>query len=261
VLIDEIEHDALDSKTRVADALRKCIALGGQAGSEELRQWANKELRGYSGEDPTPRYRTVAATIALDAVTGNTLVTGQRIAASALPDVVQEKVSETLELRHPIGEIEELAIRHTEQNKAVHFSLPMGADIARVMNHEVADPYQYIHSLYWAVSPSALVGVVDQVRTTLVELVAELRATMPTNQSVPTPEVAANAVNVAVHGGKRHNVLIAASQSPASRARNIQTSEGERTTWWTPWRKVGATIVGLATVAATIIAWIQLVGE
>ena len=67
-LLEQIEDDALDSKKSVADALRKCIALGGRAGNEELREWASRELQGYEQPDDVPDYRIVAAPIVIDGV-------------------------------------------------------------------------------------------------------------------------------------------------------------------------------------------------
>jgi hypothetical protein len=57
-----------------------------------------------------------------------------------------------------------------------------------------------IDRLYWGVSPTALAGVVDQVRTTLTAMAAEMRATMPQGTEVPCPDVANNAYHVAVEG-------------------------------------------------------------
>ena len=37
-LLREIERDLLDGKP-LADLLRKCVVLGGRAGSPELREW------------------------------------------------------------------------------------------------------------------------------------------------------------------------------------------------------------------------------
>lgn len=50
-LIDQIERDALDEKASLASALRKCVSLGGKSRSDELRDWATRELKGYSGVD------------------------------------------------------------------------------------------------------------------------------------------------------------------------------------------------------------------
>lgn len=75
-LVEQIEEDALDSKKSVADALRKCIALGGRAGSEELRSWASQELQGYQKRDDVPEYRIIAAPIVIDGIAGYNYITG-----------------------------------------------------------------------------------------------------------------------------------------------------------------------------------------
>ena len=53
-LLAEIERDVLDESKSVAAALRKCLALGGQAKSAELRDWASRELHGYPDEAAAP---------------------------------------------------------------------------------------------------------------------------------------------------------------------------------------------------------------
>jgi hypothetical protein len=45
-LIDEIEKEALDASIPVSSPLRKLVALGGQAGSRDLLEWAGRALRG-----------------------------------------------------------------------------------------------------------------------------------------------------------------------------------------------------------------------
>ena len=69
-LLAEIERDLLDGRA-LADLLRKCIMLGGRSGSQELRDWAGKELRGYDPDDELPPYRVVSAPIMLDGISGN----------------------------------------------------------------------------------------------------------------------------------------------------------------------------------------------
>jgi hypothetical protein len=58
-LLAEIERDVLDESKSVAAALRKCLALGGQTKSAELRDWASRELHGYPDEVPLPDYRKI----------------------------------------------------------------------------------------------------------------------------------------------------------------------------------------------------------
>ena len=108
-LLEQIEDDSLDGKKSVADALRKCIALGGRAGNEELRAWASRELQGYEKPDDVPDYRIVAAPLVIDGVAGFNYVTRQQISAHDLPDAAQEAgISETLHLTSGVGELEEM---------------------------------------------------------------------------------------------------------------------------------------------------------
>jgi hypothetical protein len=65
-LLERIEQGALDSGTPLADSLRLCVALGGRAGSAELRDWARKELDGYGANDDLPDYRVVTVPILID---------------------------------------------------------------------------------------------------------------------------------------------------------------------------------------------------
>jgi hypothetical protein len=64
--------------------------------------------------------------------------------------------------------------------------------------------------MYWGVSPAVLEGVVDQVRTALINLVAEITAHMPEGVDTRSPEVATNAVNFLVMG-VRHKISFSAS--------------------------------------------------
>lgn len=253
-LLEQIEQAALDDTADITGALRKCVALGGQSGSEELRTWATRELKGYNGSDQLPEYRTVGAPIALDGATFNAHITGQQISPGALPEPMCDHIKEEIDLRMPLAEILE-AVK-TANGNVVRMNLPGGADIARLMNYEAKqhDPYlvQQITRLYWEVHVSSLLRIVDVVRTTLVELVAEIRAGTP-QDAQPTKAVTDQAVNVAIYGDKNRVRLSDLSQVHGDG--DITTEAGERETtgrrlmWW---------LVGIATVVATIVGVIAL---
>lgn len=256
-LIAQIEEDALNSDVPVASALRKCIVLGGKSGSETLRDWATRELQGYGPQHELPDYRVVAAPIMVDGIAGNYAIRGQQFAPSALPDFVQEHISEKVQLRDGVGGIEAL-LKQTE----IKLGLPMGSDLARVMNDQNGNPYQHIISIYWSVSHAAIEGVLDQIRTALTQLVAELRASMNGEQGIPSAEVANQAVGRVVTG-KRARVSVTTAQATGNQTSATATvsdnsSAPARSGFWTLWRKLGAFIVGSATVAGTIIAILQL---
>lgn len=256
-LLEEIESAAHDGGGRVADALRRCITLGGRAGSTELRDWANHELNGYYGEDDLPDYRTVGAPIGLDGAVYGGYIKNQQISPYDLPDFVRGVgVSEQIKLRQGIGELEELARDARSRNEPVKMLLPEAATIAKYMNSQSDNPYQSIQSIYWAIASTTVFGVVDAVRNRLVSLVAELRAEAA-DANAPTGKEVSSAVNVAVYG-RKSNVTVTAAQSTGGGPATATTTGGDQTKpWWRRAKTIGGVIVGIAGIATAIIAWLQ----
>ncbi|MGR4853958.1 AbiTii domain-containing protein [Streptomyces sp. LARHCF252] len=253
-LLAQIEQDVLDDTKPLAGALRKCVVLGGHAGSAALREWAQRELRGYEGVDlaDVPSYRVVVTPLKVDAAVGNGFVTGQQISPGALPDFARDAISNELPLRMGIGELEAAARRVSESDNVLKLQPPQAADLVRLMNHEIGNPRQHITELYWAVAPPALMGVLDQVRTALADLVSELRATMSSDDdNLPTPEQIGQALNVAVHGNRSRVVVTNAQASGESSASVVPAAEEEPGLFGTTGRRIGAVVVGLATVIGT----------
>lgn len=255
-LVQQIEEDALDGRTSLADALRKCIAVGGRSGSTELRDWAASELRGYEGpKGDMPSYRTLVAPLVIDGFTFNTHITGQLISAYDLPNVVREAgFSEELPLAHGVGELEEMVRATRLKGETIKLALPDGAMIAKLMTHEMRDQYRAVERVYWNVSPTAVVGVLDQIRTRLVALVAEVRAVSP-DPNEPSAAAVNNAVEVAIYGKARDVNINTAGAGGSGSA--IAGSPPKERPWWKSLKLLGAFIVGLATIAAAIIAWLQ----
>lgn len=254
-LIEQIERDALDDSVPVATALRKCIVLGGVSGSERLRDWATRELQGYYGENSDlPDYRVVPAPLMIDGIAGNYQVSRQQISPWALPEFARDHISEKVELRDGAGAIEALLER-----PEIHLSPPMASELAGVMNAESDVPYQRIHRLYWAVSPAAVRGVLDQIRTALTQLVAELRASMPADEAVPSAETANQAVNLVVTG-ERSQVHVTSAQAGGTDTTATVTApewKPDESGFWTRSRRIGAFVVGLAGVAGAVVAIIE----
>jgi hypothetical protein len=126
-----------------------------------------------------------------------------------IPKFARDVVTDQVELRNGIAEIEQLA-RDCEPGGLVKLGPSSFLEVVSLMNAREMGNGQ-IDLLYWGVAPSLLDSVVDQVRTRLTVMVAEIRATLPDNTEViPTP-VADNAFAVAVTG-KRHKVTVTAAQ-------------------------------------------------
>jgi len=233
-LLTEIEEGALDETADLSSVLRKCIALGGQNGSESLRAWATRELKGYhDSETEIPTYRVVPAPIAISGQTATHLIKGQSIRPGALPEPAASTIKEEVSISSPLSQIVEMvASARRSGDEFVMIALPSAQTLATLMNGEAkrTNPLsrQHVSDIYWEVSCTALVAIIDNVRTTLVELVAEIRAEMPTKTDLPSAEVTDQAVNFAVYG-KRNKVKVITNQVGTARDVKIQQEAGENT--------------------------------
>jgi hypothetical protein len=237
------------------DTLRKVIALGGRVGSPELREWASQELHGYVGSDvELPGYRKVAAVLAIDVLNPmGRIVTGQQISPLSLPEGIRDVIGEVVPLGQGIGEIEGMLESARAGDGVVKLAPPESQTLARIIEHEYEADHrgQHIMAVYWPLGQVPLRGVLDRVRTTLVELVAEMRAGTSDAGELPSREVAAQAVNVAVYGNKAR-VNVASSQISGGGSHDVkvtQPADGRSI-----WVKVGAGVVGLATVVGALVA-------
>lgn len=143
-LLDDIQQQALDPEIPLADTLRKLVALGGQAGSTELREWASRELRGYAGSGiDLPDYRKPGAVMMLNAMKGNYQITGQQISPRYLPEAVREFIDEEVALGQPVGEIEAMYQQAQGEGGYLKLTLPRSQDLTAMMNAETGDPFQH----------------------------------------------------------------------------------------------------------------------
>jgi AbiTii len=251
-LLRDIETGALDSSTPIADVLRKVIALGGRAGSVELRTWAARELNGYPDGDELPAYRKITAPIHLDATMpfGGS-VRGQQVSPLELPGFAREAMSKPIPLMHGIGELE--AMVPTDRTHLQMQDQRM-IDLVAYLNAHPSGPGEVMR-LYYSVPRASLVAVVDRVRTALVTLVAEIQSNTPSGAEAPSAEVATHAVHVAING-QGHKVTVTAPQGGGS----VATAAGENEAAG-HWVKVAAgVILGLVAIVGVVFALMQVQG-
>lgn len=172
-LLTDLRERVIDEAEPLPGLLRKCLMLGAQTGSQSLREWARFELNGYPDDVDAPAYRSIHAGMLMSSISGNTVVSRQPVSWYDFPDDVREVVPELLTLKGPLAEIEEMATR-----EAFHYGTgPLSA--AQMMLNAILPPHQQITSLMYAVPGPTLRGIVDRIRTSLVELVADLTADTP----------------------------------------------------------------------------------
>lgn len=249
-LLAQIEAGVLDDSVPLSTLLQKVIVLGGRAGSENMREWARRELKGYTDPTLVPDYRNVFATLNLritNRVGLNPII--QRVTPRELPESLTTKVDvEQATLWMSIGELEALVAKGDESGDP-HWLSPSWADqMAQwVRENSVRSPMSVLDGVFWLVPNTAVKSLLVQVRTALAELVAELAVLTPEGQEVPTQAAADQAVQfvltgerptiniTAQHTNSGPNVSAPSAQSAVLASNNStavgsQTASGENST-------------------------------
>jgi AbiTii len=258
-LLTDIEQGALDHSVPLSATLQKCIALGGQARNAELRDWATRELHGYRDNDnEIPEYRIIHVPLMVDAVTFTHQIRGQQISSTDLPDVAQNVISEELKLAHGIGDLQGL-VQNAERTgeTVVKLGPPGAADLVKLMNYEMHDSGQTIMRLYWDVNIARITGVLEQIRTTLIRLVSEMRATMNDDESMPSSEQAAQAVSVVLYGGKRNHITVISAQADSGATATVEPATEKKESWWTKTATIWIVIGVIVAIIAAYFAYRQ----
>jgi hypothetical protein len=173
--------------------------MGGRVSSEELRKWAQQELKGYSEPDVIlPEYRRILAALKVDITSGHASFTGHEISPLDLPEEAREHIKNEIPISWSVAEIQ--ATIQSAPGGHIRLGVPNMSDLARMMTaHQRAlqgSPFVNVTSVYWSASTSTLEGILDQVRTRLTEFIAEIRSSMPEGTEEPTPEQIRQAVSV-----------------------------------------------------------------
>ena len=158
-LLAQIEAGVFDDTVPLSSLLQKCIVLGGQVGSEKMRDWARRELNGYAGAETVPDYRHIPAAVMVVITNrvGYNRIT-QRIDDSAFPDQIRDIIREKVDLEDAIlgagiGELEALASQDTDEHRLI----PSWASfIADTLNQFNMAPNSRVAEVYWSVSNASI---------------------------------------------------------------------------------------------------------
>jgi len=62
-LILELQKEAMDSRIKLSDSLRKALIIASKLNLEDFRKWIKKELMGYTKDDQSPDYRKIRGSV------------------------------------------------------------------------------------------------------------------------------------------------------------------------------------------------------
>jgi len=254
-LLAQIENGAVDEAVPLASTLRKCVILGGHASSSELRDWARRELDGYSDDvSDLPKYRILTAPILADGMNAAWRFRRKQISTWDLPDFAEPAYRDGIKMPMGVGELEKLAKR----TESIDLQAPGMVDLVYYMNN--AEDYNVsFERIYFSVHPTAIDGILDTIRTNLASMVAELRAVGVGDNDIPTSLAADQAFQVVIKKASRSPITInsaIASGPGATASTEHQTLDATDNSpeWVRALRGPWGALVGAATVVGAYAA-------
>jgi hypothetical protein len=221
-LLAQIEVGVVDHTVPLSSLLQSCIVLGGQAGSEKMRDWARRELNGYGGVDDVPDSRRVPAAL-MAVITNRAGYNGRaiRFDDNVFPEQIREIIREKVDLEeailsHGIGQLEAMASEGTQEHQLIP---PWATFIKDTLNDRGMVPGGRVADVFLSVPNVAVQGVLVRIRTALADLVAELITLTPTGQEVPDKLAADQVIHFVVTGDR--NVITFSPQHAAGGGTNV----------------------------------------
>lgn len=185
-LLREIQQAAIEEHINIATLLRKCKVLAARLGSQEFENWIDNELNGYKNLDELPSYREFRVRSYGDFVgafgrQGKNLP----IPLEVFPEEIRDYV-ETMKLAMAISSLASLA----EPEEGLRESWP--PEVIRIMGDKIYEDMNCL-SAWKALSRAALIGVLDTVRTRILNFVLQIEKDYPDAgeapiNSTPVPE-------------------------------------------------------------------------
>lgn len=184
-LLAQIEADVIDESKPVSGILLSCVRLARHAKAPRLREWALKELEGYSPDDTFPPYRTFRSPMYLDGHNPFSSFTKQVLSpASMIGRPMKDLINEPVNLWQSVGAIEAMV------NEPGEFIMVSPGNIGLLLTYlnRGMPNGGSITACYWAVPKTDVAGVLGQVRTGVMKFVDELQAEIDDTGEQPSPE-------------------------------------------------------------------------
>lgn len=173
-ILKSLRDQLLDESEPLAGLLRKTLMLGAETGSIALREWASKELKGYNLNEEVPDYRRIPLPpIQGTRTAGYSYAKNVKINVFEFPERVAKEFPAYWNILNPIEEIERLS-----QEKTV-FLANSGLGAAEALYNQENAPFRSLLNCNFVLSGITYHGVIGQIRTRLVEVVADLTSGDP----------------------------------------------------------------------------------
>jgi hypothetical protein len=187
-LIEKIKDGATGSKTPLSEVLRLCLRLGKQLDNKQLSSWALAELNGYKSIKDLPDYR-IHSTQVLGHFSGPF---GSGLRNAQIPQfTIEEDHREHLftnYLENPVAELEDLTGRDKDDTLKVVWP----ADIVAYYQCKPIYERMVLNTAWRVVTKSTLQGVLDTIRTRVLEFVLNIEDELGINNLSNKKELEVN---------------------------------------------------------------------
>ncbi|NTG45875.1 hypothetical protein G6M04_00705 [Agrobacterium rhizogenes] len=164
-LLLEIQSEAVNDAISVSSLLRKCLLLAGRIDSNLLEEWVKHELNGYPDNTEVPDYRRIS--IAFKATFAGPF--GAAIKNAPIPQHIVETITKDPGIsmhhaRQSIGTIDDS--EETRKHGVLYLNMD---NVALLLHGKIYNKYYYPASFWAEVPTMAVIGILDAVRTRVLE--------------------------------------------------------------------------------------------
>lgn len=170
-LVDEIIDLLSSSKPNLENALFKAQVLAHRLGEDDLKQWVDSELKGYSDHSNLPPYRVLNVT-----VMGNFSNGAYRYSKQPLPVMnLDKRLRERLEVTHLTQSI--AVIEEWSRNES-NLSIVIAPELYGTLSKGLGGGYS-VERAWGEHSVGAMLQVIVEVRSRLLDLALQLSDRIP----------------------------------------------------------------------------------
>lgn len=228
-LVEKISEGATGSAMPTSELLRLCMRLADRLNNDELMNWAQSELNGYSSIKKLPDYR-ISPALVLGNFSGSF---GARLNNAPIPKVVIDKEHRenlfTDYMTEPAAELEQLTKGKEDQQLTAQWP----SDAIAYYQQKPIYRDMVLMSAWRVTSKASISGIVDIIRTRVLEFIIKIQRELniKVNEkkdkvtiSHPSQETVKKIVYNTIYGGN-----VAIENSGKITQQNIQIQAGNLT--------------------------------
>ncbi|MCJ7507660.1 MAG: hypothetical protein MUO85_02870 [candidate division Zixibacteria bacterium] len=224
-LLQEIQVEAVDSKSDLGTLLRKCRILASRLKNEELKNWVQYELDGYPPDAALPDYRKLQ-TQSYGYLSGpfGQSINNAPIPSMCIPKEIRHLVAPGVEFRNGVTALQDMISRRETEALQVHWP----ANVVALVSDRIMEGMTLLQA--WKLIPaSAVVSILDIVRNRILNFALEIESAAPNaGEGNLTPALTADKVSNVFNTYIMGNVgNIASGNSQVTQQAILTISQGD----------------------------------